>query len=82
MSKVYALVDLSKREVARNRRGAVILHRGLQPPHDLPKGFRRDHGFSWEIVETEINRQHKGEPLYVLQDSQKGIVTRIVGETN
>jgi len=75
MTKTFALVNLAHKEIAR-KRGKVILHNGPQPPCDLPPGYRRDRGYSWEIVEDEISRQHVGEPEYFLADSQCGRVTR------
>jgi hypothetical protein len=55
------------------------LIQGQQPPYDTPKGYSRHDGYSWEIVEDEIHRNHVSEPIYVMRDSQVGRVTKIVG---
>jgi len=80
--KTFCLVNLTHKELARDRRGRVILYRGAAPPYDPPAGFRRDQGYSWEPVEDEISRSHTGEPIYLMRDSQVGRVTRIVGPSN
>jgi hypothetical protein len=80
----WILHSLTSREFAKDNRGRFILFEGHPPPRieDYPRGFNNPRKNPWsyeKVVETIIDRNHKGAPTYVLLDSNVGRVTKIVG---
>jgi hypothetical protein len=80
--RVFCLVSLTHREIAKRRGGKPILYEGRQPPRDpdYPRAFQRRNGWSFEeITETVTDPNHTGAPKYELREHQTARVTKVVG---
>ena len=79
--KEFALVSLTKREIAKQRGKYITTEIESGRPIDLPKGYDNwRQGWSWqEICETLVDPKHTGKPIYELRESQTARVTNVVG---
>jgi hypothetical protein len=78
----FIVVSLTTREIPKHR-GRYFLRSAMTCPRDddLPKGFTRRQGYSWEeVVGTVCDPTHKGDPIYTMPDWQVARITRIVAK--